>query len=109
MANLVDNARKYGGGTPVRLAVREEVRGAERRAVVVVSDGGAGFSPEELPHVFEPFYRGQNARGRETGYGLGLALAKRVVEVHGGEISAANQPDGGARVELRLPIAPAEV
>ena len=97
--NLIDNARKYGGKTPVRL----EARGDSGGVTVAVSDGGPGFPEGELPRVFETFFRGSNARGKESGYGLGLALARRVAGAHGGSITAANAPSGGARLELKLP------
>ena len=99
--NLIDNARKYGGKTKVRL----EARGDAAGATIVVTDGGPGFPPEELPRVFETFFRGSNARGKESGYGLGLSLARRVAVAHGGSITAQNAPGGGARIELRLPAA----
>jgi signal transduction histidine kinase len=104
--NLLDNARKYGGGTPVRLEASAAGGGSGREGVrVVVSDGGPGFPADELPRIFETFFRGSNARGKESGYGLGLSLAKRVAEAHGGSITAKNRPEGGAVLELVLPVA----
>ena len=102
--NLIDNARKYGGGSPVKL----EARGDAAGATVLVTDGGPGFPPEELPRVFETFFRGSNARGQQSGYGLGLSLARRVAVAHGGSITAQNAAGGGARIELRLPGAQGE-
>jgi len=101
--NLLDNARKYGGGphTPIRVDARRE----DGEAVIAVSDGGEGIPPDELDRIFDPFYRGTTARARETGFGLGLALARRIVEAHGGKIRASNVPGGGARIEIRLPMA----
>jgi signal transduction histidine kinase len=98
--NLLDNARKYGGGTPVRLEASAGDRGGVK---LTVSDSGPGFPPEDLPRIFETFFRGSNARGRESGYGLGLSLAKRVAEAHGGAITAKNRSEGGALLELVLP------
>ena len=97
--NLIDNARKYGGGSKVRLAAGALGAGVR----ITVSDGGAGFPALELPRVFETFFRGSNARGKEGGYGLGLSLAKRVAEAHGGSITAENAPGGGARLVVDLP------
>ena len=77
-------------------------------ATVLVTDGGPGFPPEELPRVFETFFRGSNARGQQSGYGLGLSLARRVAVAHGGSITAQNAAGGGARIELRLPGAKGE-
>jgi len=101
--NLLDNARKYGGGpgSPIRVEARQE----NGEAVIAVLDGGKGIPAEELERIFDPFYRGTTARARETGFGLGLALARRIVEAHGGTIRASNLPGSGARIEMRLPAA----
>jgi two-component system, OmpR family, sensor kinase len=101
--NLLDNARKYGGGpqSPIRVDARRE----NGEAVIAVSDGGEGIPADELERIFDPFYRGTTARSRESGFGLGLALARRIVEAHGGTIRASNVPGGGARIEMRLPAA----
>jgi two-component system, OmpR family, sensor kinase len=100
--NLLDNARKYGNGSPV------EVKAARdgKQAVLSVRDRGPGIPPDEVERVFEPFFRGEFARGGTTnGFGLGLALARRVAEVHGGCAKAYNAEGGGARIELRFPAA----
>jgi signal transduction histidine kinase len=101
--NLLDNARKYGGGPdkPIRVEARSE--GSE--AVLAVSDAGEGIPPEELERIFDPFYRGASVRHRSGGFGLGLALARRVAEAHGGRIQARNQLGGGACIEMRIPAA----
>ncbi|WP_431513700.1 sensor histidine kinase [Variovorax sp. DAIF25] len=111
LANLLDNALKFSpdGGT-VHVDVFAPPGGGE--AVVRVADHGPGIRSDELPHLFERFYRGAGARSDEAtpGLGLGLALSQAVVQVHGGRIEAMNAPGGGARFELRLPLAatPAE-
>jgi len=99
--NLLDNARKYGGGPdkPIRVEARRD--GSEM--VLAVSDAGEGIPPEELERIFDPFYRGSSVRHRSGGFGLGLALARRVAEAHGGRIRALNQSGGGARIEMRIP------
>ena len=97
--NLIDNARKYGGTEPLRV----EARRADGSVLIAVRDRGPGFAPDELERVFDPFYRGTSARGQASGFGLGLSLARRVAEAHGGTIRAANPPGGGALIELRLP------
>jgi signal transduction histidine kinase len=100
--NLLDNARKYGNGTPVEVEARRE----GSQALIAVRDRGPGFAEAELEHLFDPFFRGESARGQAPGFGLGLALAKRVVEAHGGTATALNVEGGGARIELRLPAIP---
>jgi len=100
--NLLDNARKYGVRSPVQLEAHRE----NGEVVLSVRDRGPGIAEEDLPRVFDPFFRGEGAPGRAPGFGLGLALARRVAEAHGGSARAANNEDGGARIELRLPPKP---
>jgi signal transduction histidine kinase len=69
----------------------------------VVEDDGPGIRPEDLPHVFERFYRAQGAPGGGTG--LGLAIASWIVNRHGGRIEVANRAEGGARFVVHLPAA----
>jgi signal transduction histidine kinase len=99
--NLIDNARKYAanGEKPIRIEATRE-NGA---VLFAVRDHGPGFAPDELERVFDAFYRGETAPSQGAGYGLGLALARRVAEAHGGSIRAVNAEGGGARLELRLP------
>jgi signal transduction histidine kinase len=98
-ANLIDNAVKYGGCAKVCLSVND---GA---AVVEVSDGGPGLPLVELERVFEPFYRAERSRNRETGgMGLGLAVARSIARAHGGDVTLANG-DPGLRATVRLPLA----
>jgi two-component system sensor histidine kinase CpxA len=74
---------------------------------VRVTDSGPGVPEEALTKLFLPFYRIDDARGRETGgVGLGLAITERAVLLHGGSVRAANRPQGGLMVEIRLPAAP---
>jgi signal transduction histidine kinase len=94
LTNLLENAVRHA-----RSAVRVTVDGGN----VTVADDGPGFAPDDLPHVFEPLYRGDKARGG-GGAGLGLAIARRLVRAHGGDVEAAN--DGGAKVTVTLPPAP---
>ena len=99
--NLLDNARKYGNGSPVEVEARAE----GPQLVFAVRDHGPGIAEAELSHVFDPFFRGEGVRGTATGFGLGLALARRVAEAHGGTARALNVAGGGARIELRFPAA----
>ncbi len=96
--NLVANSVAYAGSA--RVAVRED----DAEIVIEVSDSGPGIAPDELERVTEPFYRVEPSRNRETGgSGLGLALAKAAVEVHGGRLELANGAQGGLVARLRLP------
>jgi two-component system OmpR family sensor kinase len=100
LANLIDNARKHGSGL-VRLAVRADDAGVTFEVV----DRGRGFAAET--RVFERFYRGADPdAGSHGSLGLGLALVKRIADAHGGRVHAANQPEGGARIVLQLPLSP---
>ena len=99
--NLLDNARKYGNGSPVEVEARLD----GPLALLAVRDHGPGIPETEIPHVFDPFFRGEGVRGTASGFGLGLALARRVAEAHGGSATALNVEGGGARIELRLPAA----
>jgi two-component system, OmpR family, phosphate regulon sensor histidine kinase PhoR len=103
LTNLVDNALKYtpeGGRVDVRVAaVNGEVE-------VLVNDSGRGIGPEDLPHVFERFYRADRSRTRDSGgTGLGLAIAKHIVEAHGGRISVSSRPNEGTTFKVTLPRA----
>jgi two-component system, OmpR family, sensor histidine kinase MprB len=98
IANLLDNAVKWGPrGGPVEVHVRD--------GRLDVRDGGPGIDPEDLPHVFDRFYRSRTARGL-PGSGLGLAIVRQVAETHGGSVRAANDSQGGARLTLELPALP---
>ncbi|WP_432725319.1 sensor histidine kinase [Variovorax sp. W6] len=106
LANLLDNALKFSPpGTTVRVGLRADAEANE--AVISVADSGPGIRGDEMPHLFERFYRGATARSDEKtpGLGLGLALSQAVVHAHGGRIEAANESGGGARFDMRLPLA----
>jgi two-component system sensor histidine kinase MprB len=96
VANLLDNAAKWsppGGCVEVRL----------RDGELTVRDDGPGIAPEDLPHVFDRFYRATAARGR-AGSGLGLAIVRQVAELHAGTVRAEAAPGGGALLRLALPV-----
>lgn len=103
ISNLLGNALKYGGDSPeVTVRLRPSAAGVE----ISVGDRGSGLAPEEASRVFEPFYRGQRASEAQIpGSGLGLALVKRIVDSHGGRVSAANDANGGALFTIALPAA----
>jgi signal transduction histidine kinase len=104
LAALGDNALRHTpAGGRVRLVADTRDPGRTRIAVI---DTGPGIAPEDLPHVFERFYQADAARDRATRTsGLGLSIVRALVEAHGGTVSAANEPGGGARFELELPEA----
>jgi signal transduction histidine kinase len=102
--NLLDNAAKYSEA-PTQVLVELAPSGAG--VIVSVRDQGIGIPPEDQPHIFTPFFRGDRSRGRDTGgIGLGLALSKRIVEAHGGHIALESSPGGGTMVRVWLPGAP---
>ncbi|WP_102293582.1 ATP-binding protein, partial [Janthinobacterium sp. AD80] len=101
LANLLDNAVKFSPPDTV-ITVRVARDGAQ--ATVGVADAGPGIGVEDLPHLFERFYRGAQARaGEAPGFGLGLALSQAIVHAYGGSIEARNRPGGGALFTMRLP------
>jgi signal transduction histidine kinase len=105
--NLVENALYHtlsGGQVGIRAAAAAGGVATPGGVVVTVTDSGPGFAAEDLPRVFEQFYRGEQARSRATGgAGLGLAIARGIIQAHGGHIWAANSPGGGAVVGFELP------
>ncbi|MBE0635192.1 HAMP domain-containing protein [Candidatus Bipolaricaulota bacterium] len=102
IANLLSNAIRH---TPSDGDVIIRARRIGEDIEMSVSDTGPGIKPEDLPHLFERFYRGDPARGRSAGSGLGLAIVKQWVEAHGGTIEAENRTTGGARFIIHLPSA----
>jgi two-component system sensor histidine kinase CpxA len=104
--NVVRNAIRYTQeGTSVDIELARIVTGGTQQAVVRVSDSGSGVPQEALAKLFEPFYRLDDARGRQTGgVGLGLAITERAVRFHGGKVTASNRNGGGLVVEIRLPL-----
>ncbi|MEN3276557.1 MAG: hypothetical protein V7631_2347 [Massilia sp.] len=98
LGNLIDNAVKYGHSAQVSV---DRVNGAAR---IRVRDNGPGIPHAELGRVFDPFYRVETSRSRESGgTGLGLTIARNIAEQHGGSITLGNHPDGGLEVTLMLP------
>lgn len=98
LVNLIDNAVKYGHAARVSV---DRINGAARIRIV---DDGPGIPQAELARVFDPFYRVETSRSRESGgTGLGLTIARNIAEQHGGSITLANHPEGGLEVTLMLP------
>jgi two-component system, OmpR family, sensor histidine kinase CpxA len=105
--NVVRNAVRYTReGTSVQIILERGEGGAGPQAVVRIVDLGPGVPEEELDKLFRPFYRIDDARGRQTGgVGLGLAITERAIRLHGGTVKASNRQEGGLQVEIRLPLA----
>ncbi|MDP1738717.1 MAG: ATP-binding protein [Caulobacter sp.] len=98
-ANLVENALKYGH------RARGRVFAEDGSAVIEIEDDGPGIAAEELERVFEPFYRGEPSRSRETGgAGLGLAVVRSVARAHGGDVILKTRPGGGLTARVTLPL-----
>jgi signal transduction histidine kinase len=100
LVNLVANAVNYGGSATVRLS-----QPAMRTVMVEVEDDGAGIDPAEMERVFEPFFRGEPSRNRETGgVGLGLPIARNIMRAHGGDVVLANRVSGGVKATVTMPV-----
>jgi len=100
---LLDNALKY---TPYEGTISLSLTTDERFAIVKVSDTGIGISPDDLPHIFERFYRADRTRSRERGgSGLGLAIVQSIVQEHQGTIEVESTPGRGSTFTLSLPLA----
>ena len=101
LKQVVENARKYSAHAS-EVAVKAQV--LDGSLLLQVLDRGPGISPSDLERIFEKFYRGTRGSGTVEGSGIGLAIAKGIVEAHGGAIWAENQPGGGAIFSLTLPL-----
>jgi signal transduction histidine kinase len=98
--NLLENAVNYSpDGSEIRLSAARTGAGF----TLTVADSGPGIPPEDLRRVFERFYRVDRSRTRPGGTGLGLSIVKHLVELHGGEATAANRPGGGAVFTVTIP------
>lgn len=104
MSNLIENAIKFGDSAEVSIGMR-----SASEVVINVRDQGPGIPDEAKLHAFEPFSRGDSARsGVDTdGFGLGLAIAKQIIERHGGQITLHDREPAGLDVQIVLPMAPA--
>lgn len=104
--NVVRNAVRFapaGTAIEITLATRNNAE-----AILTVRDHGPGVLEEQVADIFKPFYRASDVgNGDSSGAGLGLAITQRIVLLHGGQVRAANNPDGGLQVEITLPLAPA--
>ena len=104
LTNLIENALRF---TEAGGSVRVGLEGDESVARVTVADDGSGIAPEDLPHIFERFYRADKSRDRTvSGTGLGLAIAKEIVNLHGGRLEVESAPGKGSRFYFSLSNAP---
>ncbi|MCB8918233.1 MAG: HAMP domain-containing protein [Pseudomonadales bacterium] len=101
LSNLVSNALRY---TPAGGHITLSASANQADVQLHIQDTGRGIAPEELPHIFRRFYRGEKARPQSGESGLGLAIARSIVEAHGGTISAASQLGQGTTITINLPI-----
>jgi signal transduction histidine kinase len=100
--NLLDNAIKFSPpGSRVRVGVATE----DGTAMIAVSDGGPGVPADELPRIFEPFYRGKTGAPTTLGTGLGLAICRTLLDRHGGAIAVESAAGQGATFRVQLPLA----
>ncbi len=107
LQNLIVNALKYGGAPPAVVVEARRADGSRREVSVTVTDNGAGIAARDLPHIFEPFYRGGDATARQIhGSGLGLSLVKRIMDELGGRITVRTDAGKGSAFTLHLPLAP---
>jgi two-component system sensor histidine kinase BaeS len=103
LSALLDNALQHTpeGGT-VKVSMGALIMGY---AVIDVTDSGAGIAEEDMPHIFEPYFSGKNANG--DGAGLGLFVARHIIEAHGGRLTAISKPGTGSTFSIVLPLASA--
>jgi signal transduction histidine kinase len=100
--NLIENALTY---TPNNGTVKVEVRGSSEKFILSVSDSGTGIPEDDLPRIFDQFFRTDRSRNRATGgVGLGLTIVKRLVESHGGFVGVTSKPGEGATFIITLPV-----
>jgi signal transduction histidine kinase len=99
LGNLIGNALKHARGAPIEISLER----TGRDAVIAVRDNGPGIADAELPHVFDRYWHG---RAKKGGAGLGLAIAKGIVDAHGGQIVVASKQGAGAEFSFTLPLAP---
>jgi signal transduction histidine kinase len=102
--NLLDNASRYSeAGTPIRMTLNQD----QSRVLVGIEDEGIGIAEQDIPHIFEPFYRSAQTRLRGSpGSGLGLAIARRLASIFGGTVAASRRRTRGSRFTISFPVAP---
>lgn len=102
---FLDNAKKY---TPSEGQIKVILSSYPSNVCLTISDSGIGIDPEDLPHIFDRFYRADKARRREGGKGLGLSIAKEIIKLHNGRIDVKSQKDLGTTIHIEFPLASPE-
>jgi signal transduction histidine kinase len=100
LAHLLENAAQYA---PPGSTIEVHASVTDDGLTIAVRDHGPGIAPADLPHLFERFYRGDAARARTSGTGMGLWIARGLLAVEGGRVWAENCPDGGAKFTIVVP------
>jgi len=105
LQNLISNAIKYGGENP-KVRLKAGLDSEKDEVQITIEDQGMGIASDDLPHVFEPFYRGREATAAQiNGNGLGLSLVKRIVEAQKGRVTVRSAPGRGSAFTIHLPVA----
>jgi signal transduction histidine kinase len=105
LKNLFENALKYAAsGKWLSVTARAAPAGKGREVQITVADRGPGIAPKDLPHIFEPFYRGRSVSATISGAGLGLCLVERNLRALGGRVTVKSAPGGGTSFTLHLPV-----
>jgi signal transduction histidine kinase len=98
ITNLLSNAVKYSSNSEKHVLMMAEAKDGILN--ITIRDHGAGISGEDIPYIFEPFYRSDSARTRNTGFGLGLSICKKIVDIHNGEISVSSTEGAGTEIKI---------
>ena len=98
LKNIIDNACKFSGSKPIRV----ELKSDDENVKIQISDQGIGIPEEDIENIFQPFYRGKNAN-YTAGYGIGLALTSKIIELHNGKISVESEVSKGSMFTTVLP------
>jgi signal transduction histidine kinase len=108
MQNLIGNAIKYRKNNGARRWARISAQASlerENEVKITIEDGGLGINSTDVPHIFEPFYRGREALAAQIeGSGVGLSLVKQIIEAHGGRINVKSTPGTGSVFAIHLPV-----
>jgi signal transduction histidine kinase len=98
--NILGNAVKYSRDGSKVIVQAEE---ADNQIVISIKDTGIGISPEDIPHIFEGFYRGKDGQAITEGHGIGLAVSRQIIEAHNGSIAVESESGKGSTFVVRLP------